>query len=74
MTEKCQICTQEAEKEGLCKDCRIMLSALYSNYDLFQLMTLFRHVLGIKVVQDLTKSTVDSLREYYTSENNSELH
>jgi hypothetical protein len=45
-----------------------MVAAMYSKYTTKQIMAMYSHVLGLKVVQEITDITYDTLKSQYEAE------
>lgn len=69
MTKKCTICGNPNERtEDFCVGCSTLISTLYHKYTRLQLMNMYAHVLGIKIIQDITDFTYDKLKKQYETE------
>ena len=69
MDKKCTICGKSGtKKDNFCELCGTIMSALYAQYTTSQLMAMYSHVLGIKLVQNITDITYDTLKSQYESE------
>lgn len=69
MGKKCVICSKtDMKSENFCELCSILIAALYSQYTTKQLMTMYSHVLGLKVVQEITDITYNTLKDQYEAE------
>ena len=69
MSDKgCYICGKEVQSDNLCEACLIVLKALYSGYTTEQLMRMFSHVLGVKIVEDITDRVKQDFETAYWSE------
>ena len=65
----CNMCGKKANKtENLCKDCHSIINVLYYRFTPVQLMSLFSHVLGTKIIQEMTQVMLDSLKSTYNTE------
>jgi hypothetical protein len=45
-----------------------MVAAMYSKYTTKQIMSMYSHVLGLKVIQEITDITYDTLKSQYEAE------
>jgi len=61
----CIICGKPKKTESFCGLCSSIIGACYKSYSIPQLMALYSHILGVKVVQEITDSTYDALKEDY---------
>ena len=69
MDKKCTICGKTDVKKGnFCELCSMIIAALYSQYTTSQLMKMYSHVLGLKIMQEITDITYDTLKSQYESE------
>ena len=69
MDRKCTICGKtDMKRENFCNLCSTLIAALYSQYSTSQLMAMYSHVLGIKVVQEITDITYNTLKDQYEAE------
>ena len=66
--KECYICGKETQSDNLCEGCLVVLKALYSGYTTAQLMRMFSHVLGVKVVEDITDRVKQDFETAYWSE------
>lgn len=64
----CIICGKKLKTESFCELCEAIISTCYYEYTLKQQMALFSHVLGAKVIQEITDSTFDALKADYEKE------
>ena len=51
--------------ESYCETCYIMLKLLDDGYNTKQIMTLFSHSIGAKIVQNLTETMASDLKVRY---------
>jgi hypothetical protein len=69
MNKKCTICGRtDMKTDNFCKLCHTMVAAMYSKYTTKQIMAMYSHVLGLKVVQEITDITYDTLKSQYEAE------
>jgi len=69
MDKKCTICGRtDMKRENFCELCSTIIAALYSQYTTSQLMKMYSHVLGLKIMQEITDITYDTLKSQYESE------
>ena len=69
MNKKCTICGRtDMKTDNFCKLCHAMVAALYSKYTIKQIMAMYSHVLGLKVVQEITDITYNTLKSQYEAE------
>lgn len=62
----CIICKKEETKtENLCDGCYSIINVLYYKFTPIQMMTLFSHVLGTKIIQEMTSTMINKLTESY---------
>ena len=69
MDKKCNICEKSGiKKDNFCELCDTIIAATYAQYTTSQLMKMYSHVLGLKLIQEITDITYDTLKSQYESE------
>jgi hypothetical protein len=69
MNKKCIICGRtDMKTDNFCDLCQMVMSTLYSKYTTKQIMAMYSHVLGLKIVQEITDITYDTLKSQYEAE------
>lgn len=69
MSKKCTICgNKELKTENFCEMCSMMIGALNTKYTVKQIMLMYSHVLGAKIVQEIAENTFSTLKDQYIAE------
>lgn len=69
MDKKCTICGRtDVKTDNFCNLCQTITAALYSKYTTTQLMAMYSHILGLKVIQEITDITYNTLKSQYEAE------
>jgi hypothetical protein len=69
MNKKCTICGRtDMKTDNFCNLCQTITATLYSEYTTTQLMAMYSHVLGLKVIQEITDITYNTLKSQYEAE------
>ena len=71
----CNICEKEADKtQNLCQDCHALINVLYYKFTPIQIMNLFSHVLGTKIIQEMTNTMIEQMKSSHNYEYKGDLH
>lgn len=65
---KCIICGKPKKTDSFCETCANIIAVCYTGYKPKQLMALYSHILGVKVIQEITDSTYNALKTNYETQ------
>jgi len=64
--KKCIICGRtDMKTDSFCTLCSYIIGASHLKYDMKQLMALYSHIVGAKIIQDITNATYSALKNQY---------